>query len=144
MRETFLNELFRKIEEVTQIKDVAYHEFKDGKLSPVHKTHTEKLGIEKWKTAHAQNPVYIKDTGILLEIVDKRLPIIVADVENNRLSAPAFFSFGIDSIMILPVIKEDSVVGIICVPSIGKLHNFTTDAVALCKQRIDEYAKHII
>lgn len=76
-----LDELFEKISEVTSLKDVAYHQIKEGKLNPIHKTSTDTLSIDKWKSGHYGNPVYIKDTFILQEIVRTKDYVAISDTK---------------------------------------------------------------
>ncbi|WP_033164428.1 GAF domain-containing protein [Clostridium sp. KNHs205] len=142
MEVTILEELFQKISEVTTVEDVGYHRVEEGRLKPFYKTQTDILGIEKWKTVHGQNPVYVKDTFILREITTKKQPIEIYDTKNDTRSADAFFLFGIDSIMIIPVVREDEVKAIICIASIGKYHQFTKEEMETCSKLADDYLKN--
>lgn len=141
MEQKVLEDLFLKMKEVTMLDDIGYHRIEDGRLKPIYKTQTDVLGIEKWKTVHGQNPVYIKDTYILQEVTNKKHPVHIYDTNNDSRSADAFFLFGVDSILIVPVVRQDEVKAIICIVSIGKLHNFTPDEVETCRQLADEYLK---
>lgn len=136
-----LEELFQKIAEITDVRDVGYHRIEEGRLKPVYKTQTDSLGIEKWKTVHGENPVYVKDTYILKEITDKKQPIEIYDTHNDSRSADAFFLFGVDSIMIIPVVRENEVKAIICIAAIGKLHQFTGEEMDACSSLAEEYLK---
>lgn len=137
-----LEELFRKINEVTELEDIGYHRIEDGRLKPIYKTQTDALGMERWKTVHSQNPVYIKDTFILQEVIKKKQPVYIYDTNNDSRSAGAFFLFGVDSILIIPVVRENDVKAIICIVSIGKLHNFTEDETDACTRLAEEYIKN--
>ncbi len=139
MEQKVLQNLFEEITKVTSVKDVGYHRIGEGRLNPFYKTQTDILGIEKWKTVHGQNPVYVKDTYILREITDKKQPIEIYDIDNDTRSADAFFLFGIKSIMIIPVVREDEVKAIICIASIGELHKFTAKEMQKCCELADEY-----
>lgn len=134
-----LEELFKRIQEVTNVQDVALHLFKDGKLNPVQKTQTDQLGIERWKEVHGKNPVYIKNVGILTEIMEEPKTIVIDDTKNDNRSANEFFFFGIESILVIPVIKESIAKGIIVVASIGKLHNFTQEEISRCEELVREF-----
>lgn len=138
-----LEELFQKIAEITDVQDVGYHRIEGGRLKPVYKTQTDILGIEKWKTVHGQNPVYVKETYILREVTDKKQPIEIYDTHNDSRSADAFFLFGVDSIMIIPVVREDEVKAIICIAAIGKLHQFTKEEMEACSSLADNYLEGI-
>lgn len=143
MDQQILDDLFQGIYEITGVKDVGYHRLVDGRLKPVHKTQTDILGIEKWKIVHGQNPVYVNETFILREIVEKQQPVEIYDVNNDSRSAGAFFLFGIDSIMIIPVVREEVVKAIICIASIGALHQFTSEEMNACCKLADKYLKDL-
>lgn len=136
-----LNNLFNKITEVTGIEDIGYHRIGEGRLNPVYKTQTDILGIEKWKKVHGENPVYIDETFILGEVTKTKQPVWICDTNNDSRSASAFFLFGVDSILIVPVIREDEVKSIVCIVTIGKLHEFTMEEVDLCDNLVKEYLK---
>ncbi|SHM32173.1 GAF domain-containing protein [Anaerosporobacter mobilis DSM 15930] len=139
MDKQILANLFQKISDITKVMDIGYHHIVDGHLSPVYKTQTDVLGIEKWITVHGQNPVYVKDTYILKEITEKKQPVEIYDIDNDSRSADAFFLFGLKSIMIIPVVRDDEVNAIICIASIGKLHQFTDEEIKVCCDLADEY-----
>jgi acetolactate synthase-1/2/3 large subunit len=134
-----LDELFEKISKVTSLKDVAYHQIKEGKLNPIHKTSTDTLGIDKWKSGHYANPVYIKDTFVLQEIVRTKEYVAISDTKNDTRSSEAFFFFGVDSNLIIPVIKNDEVEGIVCTVSINEVHNFTQEEIDECVKLVNDY-----
>lgn len=138
-----LENLFQKISQVTNVEDIGYHRIQDGRLQPVHKTQTDILGIEKWKTVHGEKPVYVKDTYILREITEKKQAIEIYNTKTDQRSADAFFLFGIDSIMIIPVVRQQEVKAIICITSIGKLHQFTEEEMKKCSELADEYLKNL-
>ncbi len=141
MEQKVLEDLFQKIKEVTKLDDIGFHKIEDGRLKPIYKTQTDVLGIEKWKTVHGQNPVYVKETFILQEVINKKQPVHIYDTNNDSRSAGAFFLFGVDSILIIPVIKQEEVEAIICIVSIGRLHNFTPEEIEKCRQLSEQYLK---
>jgi GAF domain-containing protein len=138
-----LEELFQKVKEVTKLDDIGYHRIEEGRLKPIYKTQTDILGIEKWKTVHGQNPVYIKDTYILQEVTNKKHPVYINDTNNDSRSADAFFLFGVDSILIIPVVRQNEVKAIICIVAIGKLHDFTQDEIKQCASLSEEYLRDL-
>ena len=129
--------LFEEIKNVTWLADVGYHEIRDGRLHPVYKTSTDTLDLKKWRSTHSQHPVLIEKTEILTQVVGQRRPAIVNDVKTDIRSADAFFLFGIDSILVVPVVEGEVVTGIYCIGSIGKLHNFTEEEVNKCEEIIN-------
>lgn len=134
-----MDELFQKIKEITHIEDIGYHEIKDGKLDPLYKSKTGDLSLEEWKMIHAKNPVFIKDDIILTDIMTEKRIIVVSDVKEDNRSGSAFFLFGIDSIMVIPVIRNNKVIGIVPIVSMGKVHKFSKYEVQRCKELIDQY-----
>lgn len=142
MELSVLEELFQKIKEVTTVQDIGYHRIENGCLKPFYKTQTDILGIERWRTVHGQNPVYVEDTFILREITNKKQPVEIFDTKNDTRSADAFFLFGIDSIMIIPVVRDEEVKAIICIASIGKQHQFTQEEMDICSGLACEYLKN--
>ncbi|MGG1877084.1 GAF domain-containing protein [Paenibacillus cisolokensis] len=137
-----LHLLFEQLERLTGVADIAYHEIREGRLCPVLKTKTDHLGVEKWKSVHAQHPVYIQQDRLLREMLEQELPspTVVQDVKNDPRSADEFFLFGIDSIMVVPVIQLEAVIGIVVVASIGKLHHFSEDEISQAEQLVKEYS----
>lgn len=124
-----LNRLLEQVAGTTGVPDVAYHEFHEGCLKPVLKTKTDVLGVEKWKSVHAQNPVRIEHDRLLSDMVRQPRSVTVQDVKNDKRSSEEFFSFGIDSILVVPVLHDEKVSGIVVVASIGKLHHFSDEEV---------------
>lgn len=138
-----LQELFQKICEVTNLTDIGYHRIENGRLKPVYKTQTDVLGIEKWKTVHGQNPVYVEETFILREVRDTKKYAFINDTKNDNRSADAFFLFGVDSILILPIIRDEELKAIVCIVSIGELHSFTDTQISQCCELADQYLHDI-
>ncbi|WP_223068963.1 GAF domain-containing protein [Paenibacillus caui] len=128
--------LFEELERLTGVADIAYHEIRDGHLSPVLKTKTDHLGVEKWKSVHAQNPVYIQHDRLLREMMAHPQTAVVQDVKNDPRSAEEFFLFGIDSILVVPVMEDGAVQGIVVVASIGKLHFFSEEEIGLVESLV--------
>lgn len=128
--------------EVTTVADVGYHQIEKGHLNPIYKTQTEVLGMERWKAEHQRNPVYVKDTLILREIMTKKQPIIINNTKQDTRSANEFFFFGIDSIMIIPIINQEEVKGLICIVSIGEQHQFTNEEMDICSKLTKDYLKN--
>ncbi len=142
MNVSSLERLFHRITEVTTVTDVGFHNMEKGYLIPIYKTQTHALGMERWKAEHQRNPVYVKDTLILKEIKDKKQPIIINNTKQDPRSANEFFFFGIDSIMIIPVINQEEVKDIICIVSIGEQHQFTKEEMDICSKLINECFKN--
>lgn len=140
----YLDLLFERITEATGIKDIGYHKIEDGRLKPIYKTNTDILGIEKWKKVHAENPVYISETEMLLQVINTKKPVFINDTNNDPLSANAFFLFGVDSIIVVPIVNEDKVQGIICIVSIGKVREFSLNEVSICESLVNEHLGHLL
>ncbi|MBU5438076.1 GAF domain-containing protein [Tissierella sp. MSJ-40] len=139
MQEKFLVELFEKIHDTTGIEDIGYHEIRDGRLKPIYKTKTNVLSAEQWKDIHAQNVIYIDEHEILMKIAEEKKPIAISDVKSDKLSSKAFFLFGIDSILVVPVMEDEILKGIVCIASIGQPHEFTFEEIEKCEALIQDY-----
>ncbi|ANS73580.1 hypothetical protein AWM70_02460 [Paenibacillus yonginensis] len=131
--------LFEELSRLTGVPDIAYHQIVEGHLEPVLKTKTDHLGIEKWKQTHAANPVYIENDKLLQSIIARPHTAVVQDVKNDPRSVDEFFLFGIDSIMILPVVEEGTVEGIVVVASIGQLHYFGQEEIQRAERLVEQY-----
>lgn len=133
-----LSLLFARLSELTGVKDIAYHRIADGRLRPVLKTETDELGIERWKSVHADRPVYVERDRLLAELVRAPRALAVQDVKNDARSAEEFFLFGIDSILIIPVLKSGAVEGIVAVASIGRRHEFGDAEIAEAQRLVEQ------
>lgn len=139
-----IDNLFQEIREATGVEDIGYHRIKNEKLNPIYKSKTGELELEKWIEIHSQNPVYIANNLILQEIVKDKKTIVINDVKADYRSTQDVTLFGIDSLMMIPVIKEDIVIGIVPIVSIGKIHNFSDDDVIKCETLVRKYYDFLI
>lgn len=95
--------LFEALERLTGVADIAYHEIREGRLNPVLKTKTDHLGVERWKSVHAQNPVYIEHDRLLRELMaHPQTAAVVQDVKNDPRSADEFFCSGSTASWLFP------------------------------------------
>lgn len=138
-----MDELFEKIKEITTIEDIGYHEIKDGKLEPIYKSKSGELSLEEWKEIHAKNPVFIKNNPILQEAIIAKKTIVISDVKVDKRSTKDVFLFGIDSIMIIPIISNNEVIGIVPIVSMGKVHRFFENEVRKCEELVEEYKEFL-
>lgn len=139
IRKSILNELFEKISEVTKVEDIGYHRVIDGKLVPYYKTQTDVLGINHWIKVHGENPVSVKGTCILEELFSTMSPVEIYNTKTDKRAADAFFLFGVDSIMIIPVISNEEIKGIVCTVAIDYLHQFTKEEISQCHSFVKQY-----
>lgn len=138
-----MDELFEKIKEITEIEDIGYHAIKGGKLDPIYKSKAGGVSLEEWKKIHSKNPVFIKDDIILQEIMTEKRTVVVSDVKADNRSGSAFLLFGIDSIMVIPVIRNNEVIGIVPIVSIGKVHKFTKNELKRCEELVADYKEFL-
>lgn len=144
-KKIILNKLFKEIQQVIQIDEIGYHEIKDGKLNPIHKTETIGLSAKKWKEVHSQNPVYIKDNPLLIEAIDERKIIAVPNTHEDTRSSKEFGLFGIDSIMVIPVSNnQDIVKSFVIIPTMKRFYNFTEDEIVKCEQIVSKYSNLLV
>lgn len=134
-----LHLLFHELVQLTGVRDIAYHRIADGRINPVLKTNTDQLDVEKWKQTHAAAHVYVEKDFILNDITLNPLTVVVQDVKKDRRSSEEFFLFGIDSIMILPVLEGSNVIGIVVVASIGSLHHFAENEIKQSELLVEQY-----
>lgn len=138
-----MDQLFAEIKEITEIEDIGYHEIKDGKLHPIYKSKTGGVSLEEWKMIHDKNPVFIKDDIILQEIITEKRTVVVSEVKVDNRSGSAFLLFGIDSIMVIPVIRNNEVIGIVPIVSMGKVHKFSKNESQRCEELVDRYKEFL-
>jgi FOG: GAF domain len=143
MIEERLNLLFAELRELTGVQDIAYHRLANGRLHPVLKTNTDKLGIERWKSVHAEGPVYIARDRLLSDLAANPRPAAVQDVKNDERSADEFFLFGIDSLLVIPVMKSARVEGIVVIASIGEPHFFGEKEIEEATRIVEKYKETI-
>lgn len=139
-----LDELFKKIGKITGIKDIGYHQINQGKLNPVYKTKVGKITLEEWKGQHKQNPVYIKQNPILMDITTKKETIVIPDTMCDERSTKDVTLFGINSLLMFPVIKNSQVIGVIPVVSIKEKCQFSKEKVKQCEELVEEYKEFLV
>lgn len=136
-----LDNLLKEIRGITKINDIAYHEIMDGMLCPIQKIETNTLSNDDWKKAHSSLKIKVKGDYSLEKSVYKRETVYIENVKKDPNSSPAFFEFGIDSILVIPVIKENKTKGIIVIPSIGEIAKLKKEQVEHCKRLVDKFSK---
>lgn len=136
--------LFQEIKKATGVEDIGYHKIKDGRLNPVYKSKTGEVDLERWIEVHSKNPVYIANNTVLQEVIEAKKPIVVNDVKADHRSTEEFILFGIDSLMVVPIIKDNEVFGIIPIVSVGKIHNFTSSEAVECEEIVKKYYSNLI
>ncbi|MGN7455965.1 GAF domain-containing protein [Paenibacillus pasadenensis] len=131
---SLIADVMDRLRAATGVKDIACHRIADGKLIPLLKTETDRLGMERWKQVHADNPVYIRNDSLLTALLERPEVVRLDDVANDPRSQEEFFLFGIDSLMIAPVRRGDEVEGLLIAASIGELHTFTDEEAAAAEE----------
>lgn len=139
-----MEELFEKLQNLTGISDIGFHQIKNEKLNPIYKSKTGDVDLEKWKEVHSKNPVYIKDTPVLQDVIKHKKPIFILDTQKDTRSSNEFFLFGIDSILIIPIIKDKEVIGILCIVSVGEIRNVADAVILKCVDIVKDYEHCII
>lgn len=140
-----LHKLFDDIQQTIPLDEIGYHEIKDGKLNPIHKTETSGLSAKKWKEVHSQNPVYIDNNPLLIEAINERKIIAVPNTHADKRSSEAFGLFGIDSIMVIPVINhQNEVKSFVIIPTMKRFYDFTESEIKKCEQIVREYSRLLV
>ncbi len=140
-----LNKLFYEIQHVLPLDEIGYHEIRDGKLNPIHKTETNGLSAKKWKDVHSKNPAYIKENPLLIEAINERKTIAVPNTHTDVRSSKEFGLFGIDSILIIPVINyQNEVRSFVIIPTMKRFYDFTESEIIKCEQIVREYSNLLV
>ncbi|WML35910.1 GAF domain-containing protein [Clostridium sp. OS1-26] len=141
-----VNKLYEDLFSVCHVGDINYHRFKDGHLDPIHIMETDLMGIKRWKDTHRsmRGRLTIKGDPVLERII-KGETVYIYDVPNDPGSSPAFKAFGIKSLLIFPLFDKDNqtAVGLICIPSLDKHHEFTSFEIEECGNLVREFNKDI-
>lgn len=141
-----VDKLYEDLFKVCHVRDIAYHRFKDGHLNPIHIMETELMGAKRWKGTHKtmKKGLTIKGDPVLERII-KGETVCIGDVPNDPGSSPAFKAFGIKSILICPLFdkEHETAIGIICIPSLDKYHEFTSYEIEECGRLVKEFNKDI-
>jgi hypothetical protein len=139
-----LQRLFDELKAVLHTAEFGYHSIVDGSLVPVYKNDTEGLKLEKWRAYHANDPVIIKDDIILTELLKTKKSISIDNTNNNIYYSSSYKAFGIFSIYLVPIIKDDNVVGFVDMPVMGKYYSFKKDLKEQCELIIKRYNELLI
>ncbi len=139
-----LDELFTELVNTTELEDIGFHKVENGRLKPVYKTNMGELSIERWKSMHGNNPVYIENNPILQEVVNKKKTVVISNTKEDSRTTDDVNYFNVNSLMMIPIIKFGVVTGVICIVSIGKQHSFSSDEVRKCKALVQEYLIYLI
>ncbi|MDR3597760.1 GAF domain-containing protein [Clostridium sp.] len=139
-----LQRLFHELKTVLHTDEFGYHAIIDDRLVPVYKNDTEGLNLEKWKMYHANNPVIIEDDIVLTEVLRTQKSISIDNTNDNSDYPLCYGVFGIFSIYLVPVIKDDNVVGLIDMPVMGRYYSFKNDIKEQCELIIRRYNELLI
>ncbi len=142
--EEVLQSLFDELKTVLGTDEFGYHSIINGKLIPVYKNDTEGVKLEKWKKYHANDPVIIAEDIVLTELVKTKKSISIDNTNDNSEYSSRYRDFNIFSIYLVPIIKEDSVVGFIDMPVMGRYYSFKNDIKEKCELIIERYNKLLI
>lgn len=128
-----LNELLLKVKAVTTIEDIAYHKFENGGLCPIHKLETAHLQAAHWKKSHNQLAVKIEDDWVLQTVVNEKRTVYLNNIDRVNNAPAALIHFGVKTILIIPIVIDDIVVGMLDIVSIGKVVDLTDAQIKACE-----------
>lgn len=137
--DNIIKELFSKLEEKIYVDEIAYLAIENGELIPIYKRDTELLTNEEWVEFHKEYRSFVKDSSLLIELVEKKITCAVEDTNKLPKKPIEFQKLNIASIYLFPVVDNDQVKGIVDIAYIGKCHKLTQDQLHQCNKIIKEY-----
>lgn len=138
--------MFNELKAITKTNEFACHGLKEGRkrLNPIYKNDTDEIGLNSWKAFHNENPIYINENDILSEIMMKKKGVAVDDLIAEKRNAPCFTHFGIKSIYVIPLLKDNDVAAFIVIPSLENIYNWTEEIKNKCQIIISKYNDIIV
>lgn len=135
-----LRTCFEFLTKTTGIEDVGLHLYNENErmftaydLSSVHFT------VEEWKGKHKQGiRLSIDDDLLFKEVVETKKGIAVEDVyADPRPNHKACKTFGIESLLLIPLVAKGQVFGTVALPSVGIKRVYSASEIELCQSIAD-------
>jgi signal transduction histidine kinase len=135
-----LGTCFEYMKRITEIVDVGIHLYNEHEKS-FKAYHISSLNFtdEEWKGKHMEGiRLNIEDDKLFNDIVTNKKAIAIEDVyADSRPNHDACKSFGIHSLMLIPMVAKGQVFGAVALPSIGKKRNYSASEMELCQSVAD-------
>jgi hypothetical protein len=137
-----MDKLFKQLHEITQIDNIAIHEFVEGQLHPVHMFSNGKLSAEQWKNTH--NNVHVKiEEDFYLRKIQKGEIVYIEDADKLKDCPDEFKKFNIKTNFVIPLFKNNHTVGMVLTPSIGRVVKLNKGTREKCIELVEEFSKNI-
>lgn len=137
-----LKKLYKEITAITGIEDVCFHTFDENEqLCPVYKSETQHFPSEHWKTTHSKLRMRVPENWVLRSVVYDKKTFYMRDRAKLPDAPDCFEAFGIDSILTIPLIKNDIVIGLFAITSIGKVVDLNEEQITACENLVSEFSK---
>ena len=135
-----LSTCFYYMEKTTNSQDIGIHLYneKEQVLKPYHLS-SANVTEEMWKGTHKREiSLHIKDDLLFYEVVVNQKAVAIVDVfADPRPNHHACKTFGIQSLLVVPLVAKGSVFGIIAVPSINTTRTYTESEIEFCQSITD-------
>ncbi|MFD3158590.1 GAF domain-containing protein [Haloimpatiens sp. FM7330] len=135
-----VKELLNQINSILEVDSVGMHEIYDNRLHPVYTTDNPFCSVEQWKSKHAKFKVKVSEEPSLKRIMNKEI-VCIEDTSSNPESSKEFFEFGIKSLVVFPMIKNNKVIGLVTCISISKQKTFKKEKIVQAENKIKEFCE---
>lgn len=135
-----LSTCFRFMQQATASKDVAIHLYdaKTRMLTPFHISSVH-VSEKEWRDKHNQEIDLNIDTDRLFyELITSKKAIAISDVfSDNRPNHQACRLFGIQSLLLIPLLAKGNVLGAVAIPEIGASKTYIEHEIEFCQSIAD-------
>lgn len=138
-----LENLFNEIEKIIELDEIAYLKFEEGELVPVYKRNTELFTNEEWINFHKNYRTYVKDNKILKKIMDTKEICFIEDTNKLDKKPIEFEKIDVQSVYLIPVIKNDIVSGVIDIVYTGNTKRLTRLQLEKCAKVVEEHKEFL-
>lgn len=136
-----LETCFRYMGQASSSCDIGIHLYNEDKrvLFPYHLASTGHFTEDAWKGKHAAGiHLYIDQDPLFNEIVTQKRAIAIEDVfDDPRPNHDACREFGIQSLLLIPLVAKGIIFGVLALPSIKQRTLYTKDQIDLCQSLAD-------
>lgn len=133
-----IKELLNEINNILKVDSVGMHEIYDDRLHPLYTTKNPFCSVEEWKAKHEKFKVKVSQEASLKRTMNKEI-VCIEDTSKDPESSKEFFKFGIKSLVVFPIIKNDTVIGLITCISISKPRIFEKEKIVQVENKIKEF-----
>ena len=123
---------------LTGIEDVGYHRIFSDRLQPVIKSNNGKITQQEWIKQHTDNPVFIANNPILIELLRSKKKVCIKDASLS--SSADMDSFAVHSAYMFPIVIANEVIGVIPIVSIGIVNSLKDEIILECELAIEKYS----